>query len=204
MEPSYRISEESQIVVTKTVGLSGTIKLYDIFKEDLDKKYNERFTEPVRSYTDRLLYNKEYEVLRDYKWELIVEAGYGGIFNALFNLGYQTGLGMIVDIMSLPITQQTVEFADHAGVNAYQLHSAGSMVIACTNGIKLADKLKESGVEAAVVGYMTKDKARIVRVCSEDRFLVPVTKDELFKVGDRTNFRKEYPKDLIIRAFDEF
>ncbi|MCR4716915.1 MAG: hypothetical protein K5656_07010 [Lachnospiraceae bacterium] len=203
MEPKYKISEDSQIVVTKSVGLSGTMKLYSIFKEELHSRYQTRFLEPVSNYADRLLYNKEYEVLKDFRWELLVEASYGGIFNALFNLGYETGLGVVVDMKALPITQATIEISEYASVNPYQLHSAGSMVIAATNGVKLADCLNQVGVDASVVGYMTKDKARIVRAHEGERFLVPVRQDELTKLIDEKEVKKEYPKTLVIKAFQE-
>ena len=114
------------------------------------------------------------------------------------------GLGVISDMKSIPISQQTIEISAYRGINPYQLHSAGSMVIAATNGVKLNDKLRREGFVSEIVGYMTRDKARIVRAHNEERFLVPVRKDELNAFIPDDTMKREYPKDLIIRALGAF
>ena len=188
-----------QIVVTKWAGLSGT---YTIAKERqviLKQRYTSKFIEQALSYEDYLQYDKEYEVLETMGYHALVEASYGGIFGALFQLGYDSDLGVMVDLEKLPILQQTIEFCEFYQLNPYLLHSSGAMVIATGNGEALVFQLKRMGMEAAVVGHMTEDKARIVYLKEECRYLVPPRRDELFKCFTDSSYRKRFPKNIVER-----
>ena len=204
MVPSFKISEESQIVVAGNVGLSGTGIIYGLFEDEYKAQYAGSFLSPIHEYKVIYDYEREYSILKELKYELIVECGFGGVFNALFTLGYETGLGVVSDMKSIPITQQTIEVCAYKGINPYQLHSSGSLIIAATNGVKLCDILRFNGITAEVVGYMTVDKARIVRAHGEERFLVPVRKDELNSFIPADEMKKNYPKRLQIRAYGDF
>ena len=204
MVPSFKISEESQILVVGNAGISGTRIIYDMFKDEIKGQYTANFLKSIEDYSVSYSYETEYDILKEYKYELIVECAFGGVFNALFTLGYETGLGVISDMKSIPITQQTIEISAFKGVNPYQLHSSGCLVVAATNGVKVCDALRREGITAVVVGYMTKDKARVVRAHGEERFLVPVRRDELNRFIPDDEMKKKYPKKLNIKAFGDF
>ncbi len=204
MVPSFKISEESQILVVGNAGISGTGIIYNMFKDEIKGQYTANFLKSIEDYSVSCSYETEYDILKEYRYELIVECAFGGVFNALFTLGYETGLGVISDMKSIPITQQTIEISVFKGVNPYQLHSSGCLVVAATNGVKVCDALRREGITAEVVGYMTKDKARVVRAHGEERFLVPVRRDELNRFIPDDEMKKKYPKKLNIKAFGDF
>ncbi len=204
MVPLYKISEESQIVVVGNAGISGIKIIYDMFRDEIKGQYTDNFLSSIDDYSVSYSYEAEYDIIMRYRYELIVECAFGGVFNALFTLGYETGLGVISDMKAIPITQQTIEISACKGVNPYQLHSSGCLVVAATNGVKLCDALRREGITAEVVGYMTRDKARIVRAHGEERFLVPVRRDELNRFIPDDEMKRNYPKKLNIKAFSEF
>lgn len=191
--------EQDQIIITKSIALSGTYTLVTECYDSLHQRYASDFLEPVFSYDKQLSYEREYEVLEQYDWSALVESSYGGIFGALFRLGYDSELGVRVDLKRIPIQQQVIEVAEYFQINPYLLHSAGSMVIACPNGEKLASALRQAGVFAVVVGYMTKDKARIVYLEEEERFLTPVRRDELLNCLDSDYIKSHFSKDIICK-----
>jgi len=51
------------------------------------------------------------------KESFMLEAGEGGVFNALWELYKMTGCGMEVDLFKLPITQQTIEICEFYDIN---------------------------------------------------------------------------------------
>lgn len=186
-----------QIVVTKWAGLSGTYHIAKERKEELHSRYTNAFIEEALTYQQYLSYEKEYEVLQKQGYHALVEASYGGIFGALFLLGYDSELGVMVDLEKLPITQQTIEISEFYQLNPYLLHSQGAMVIASADGEALVWQLRKAGIEAVVAGHMTQDKARIVYLREECRYLVPPRTDELFKCFTDVSYRKKFPKEIV-------
>ena len=188
-----------QIVMTKWAGLSGTYTIAQERQEELKQRYTSDFIQKALAYADYLQYDKEYEVLQNIGYHALVEASYGGIFGALFQLGYDSDLGVMADLEKIPILQQTIEFSEFYQLNPYLLHSSGAMVIASSRGEELVLQLKKIGIEAAVIGHMTEDKARIVYLKEECRYLVPPRRDEIFKCFPDPSYRKRFPKNIVER-----
>lgn len=197
------VKEQDQIVITKSIGLSGTYALVKERYEQLHQRYSCDFLEPVYEYEKEFSLEPEYEVLEMQQWSACVEASYGGIFGALFRLGYDSGLGLRVDLQSIPIRQQVIEVSEFFQVNPYLLHSGGSMVIACSNGQRLCEALRQKGVPAVIAGSMTKEKARIVCVEEEERFLTPPRRDALLSCFEETYVKENFPKTIQCRNRDE-
>jgi len=127
-----------QIVITKSVGLSGTYALFQKRYEELHSRYAVDFLEKIADYPSAFSVEPEYTVLAQQEWSACVEASYGGIFGALFRLGYDSGLGLRVELSKIPIRQQVIETAAYFEINPYLLHSAGSLVVACPNSFSTA------------------------------------------------------------------
>lgn len=197
-----KIGHNDAIVITKSVGLSGAYTLTKEYYDRLHERYACDFLEPILSYPDAYSYEQEYAVLEQQRWSGIVEAGFGGIYGALFQLGYESGLGFRVDLRKLPITQPVVEVAEFFDLNPYLMHSFGAMVITTPYGQQLADQLHQQGIAARVVGYMTKEKGRIVTLDEEERFLTPARKDELGKVLGEDVVKNRFSKTLVMKSYE--
>ena len=68
------------------------------------------------------------------------------------------------------------------GLNPYILMSSGSMMIAADDGYGLAEKLKQAGIPASVVGKATSENERILRNGEDTRYLDKPQSDELYKI----------------------
>lgn len=106
----------------------------------------------------------------------------GGVFGALWEMGSGSGVGLDIDLKKIPIRQETVEVCETLGLNPYILMSSGSMMIAADDGYGLAEKLKQAGIPASVVGKATEGNDRILRNGEDTRYLDKPQSDELYKI----------------------
>ena len=106
----------------------------------------------------------------------------GGVFGALWEMGSGSGVGLDIDLKSIPIRQETVEVCEALGLNPYILMSSGSMLISTRDGHGLVQKLARAGIHAAVVGKATDGNDRILRNGEDTRYLDKPQSDELYKI----------------------
>lgn len=192
------LTDKHQIVITGSVGLSGAYTLLREYYEELHKRYSCDFLEPVFGYPDMFSCQREQELLKELPYDCFAKASYGGIFGALFQLAYEMDMGIRVDLERIPICQQVIEIAEFFQLNPYLLHSYGSLVIATLNGERLVSELKRQGLLAVVAGYVTKEKARIVYLNEEERFLIPPRRDELVSCFGERYVKQHFPKQISI------
>ena len=113
----------------------------------------------------------------------MLEAGEGGIFNALWELYKMTGCGMEVDLLKLPITQQTIEICEFYDINPYMLFSEGVRIYVTDEEYKLIDKLGAFGINSYVIGRITDNADKVIKNGSETRFIEPARgRDEINKI----------------------
>ncbi len=171
------------IVVTKWVGLEGTVMIAEEKMDELCTRYS-------RAYMEQALdYRKDLSVLRDaqaaaaYGVSAMHDISTGGIFAALWDMAGASGAGFAVDIKKIPLRQETVEICEFYDLNPYQLLSGGAMLIACKHGQGLVDVLLAAGIPAAVIGTFTDNNDKIVRYDDEIRYLEPPKGDEIAKIA---------------------
>ena len=70
-------------------------------------------------------------------------------------MGSGSGVGLDIDLKSIPIRQETVEVCEALGLNPYILMSSGSMLISTRDGHGLVRESSKAGIHAAVVGKAT-------------------------------------------------
>lgn len=194
----YILTDKHQIVITGSVGLSGAYTLLREHYEELHKRYSCDFLEPVLDYPNMFSCQREQEILKELSYDCYAKASYGGIFGALFQLAYEADMGIRVNLERIPIWQQVIEIAEFFQLNPYLLHSYGSLVVATLNGERLVAELNRQGLSAVVAGYVTKEKARIVYLNEEERFLIPPRKDELVSCFGEAYVKQHFPKQISI------
>jgi hexosaminidase len=98
----------------------------------------------------------------------------GGIEAALWELAEEAKAGLRVDLRAIPIRQETVEVFNTLDQDPYILDSFGSWLLFAENGAEVLAQLHGQGeTEAAVIGYTTKDRKRILSYSGVERFLLP-------------------------------
>lgn len=160
------IAPGQDIVLSKWIGLAGTAALAARHADCLKTRYPAHLVEEAVSFDRYLSVVPEAAVAVKSDVCYMHDASEGGIFAALWEMAESTGVGLTIDLKKLPIRQETVEVCEFLGVNPYELHSAGCLVMTAADGQKLADVLAENGIPAEVVGKITEGKER--RILNED------------------------------------
>lgn len=171
-----------ELVMTKWAGLEGTAILAAEHREDLVQRLPEELVDTAAGFIQYLSVVPDAAVAVQTGVTAMHDVTEGGIFGALWEMGEASGVGIITDIQKIPIRQETIEICEFYGINPYQLISSGSMLIGCTQGNLLVERLQEAGIPAAVIGRAVEGNDRVVMHGDEKRFLEPAGSDEIYQV----------------------
>lgn len=106
----------------------------------------------------------------------------GGVFAGLWKLADRAGLGLAVDLRSIPIRQETVELCEFYDINPYMLKSDGALLIATFDTEALIKALTDKEIPSALIGHLTEGKDRVILSGEDRRFLEEPSQDEQVKV----------------------
>lgn len=182
-EERFRPGQE--IILTKWVGLEGTLRLLDEKREELERRFSGGFLEELRSLKGEIFVGREIEVIREAGIRGICPVAGGGILAALWDLALESGCGLEADLRALAIRQETVELCEYFRLNPYQLAGTGSLLIAADNGEALAETLRKTRVPAAVIGRLTQGRDKILRNGEEIRYLDRPAPEEILKIFEK-------------------
>lgn len=174
------------VVMSKWIGLQGTAKIAKSRREELERRF------PARMLTEAAGYDKYQSILPEAR--LAIEAGVaamhdisgGGIFRALWELAEAAETGIRIDLMKIPVKQETIEICEVFGLNPYEMLSGGALLMVTEDGEALAEKLWNEGIAAEVIGRLTDTHDRVIITRSADgeevRFLDRPRTDEIDKI----------------------
>lgn len=170
------------IVVTKWVGLEGTSIIAKEKEEALRERFNQDFIDSAKNFDELFSVLPESRIAVASGVAAMHDVTEGGIFGALWEMAEGSGVGLTAYLLDIPIKQETVEICNHFDINPYGLISSGSMLMASEDGHELVRRLKEAGINAAVIGKFTDSNDRVIVNKEERRFLEPPKSDELYNV----------------------
>jgi len=170
------------VVVTKWIALEGTSIIAKEKEKELLTKFPPAFINEAKDLGRYLSVVPEAATAAKSGVSAMHDVTEGGIFGALWEIAEASGVGLEIDLMKLPIKQETIEICEYFGLNPYALISSGSMLMTIDNGYDLIRKLEKEGIKATVVGKITSGKDRVLLNEGERRFLEPPKSDELYKI----------------------
>lgn len=170
------------VVLTKWAGLEGTAILAKDKEEKLLTRYTKDFIGGAQKWMDHISVVKEAKIGKQYGVTSMHDVTEGGIFGALWEIGSASGVGLEIDLQSIPLKQETVEICEFFDLNPYLLISSGCMLMGTHRGHDLVKALEKENIPATVIGKVVEGHERIVYNEDERRFLEPPKSDELYKV----------------------
>ncbi len=174
------------IVLTKHIGIMGTAMLVQEKKEELLSKFPKSYLEKALKAREEMSVCSEAAVAGSSGAAVMHDVSRGGIFAALWELAEITGRGVEAVITDMPVRQETIEFCEFYGLNPYKLISGGSLLIVCSRGKEITERLGHRGIPAAIIGKLTENNDKAVIQNGEKRYLEPPKGDEIYKViGNR-------------------
>ena len=170
------------ILLTRWVGLGGTVQALWECREALEKRFPPGFLRQAGEMEAGLFAGREAALAWEWGANYVQAVGEGGVKAALWEMAKILECGVDVDLKALPIRQETVEICEYLGLNPYQLSSTGSLLITAPEGEALAGELAAAGIPAAVVGRLTDNNDKILRSGEEVQYLDRPAPDELRKI----------------------
>ncbi len=169
------------IIITKKLCLEGTSILVNDFYEKCKKVLTEEEINIAKSYVESISVVKEGKIAGDHRANSMHDITEGGALGALWEMAKASNVGFEIYKEKMPISNITKKLCDEFGIDPLKFISSGSMVITTENGEELVKKMAESGIEATIIGCITKEKGILVDKQIEIE-VAPPERDELFKI----------------------
>lgn len=174
--------KDFDIVVSKWIGLEGTVILANDKEEELLGRYPQNLILAAQSFEQYLSVLPEAALALKSGVYMMHDMRNGGIFGALWEISQRIGVGLTIDLKKIPIKQETIEICEYYDLNPYELLSGGGLIMLTEDGKALVKKLEENGISAAVIGSINGSNDKIVMNEEETRYLESPVPDEIYKV----------------------
>lgn len=179
-----RMPEGCDLLMAGPCGAAGTAVLLRSFPERLSGQFPAGFLKGAERMGEKLLTEKAAALIRAEEKDAQLQCiGEGGVFSALWTLCGRLSCGMDADIHLIPIRQETIEICEALNRNPYRLYGTGGLLAVVRNGEAVLRKLEREGLEAAVIGKLTKGPGRYIRNRDITRCLEKPQCDALFEEG---------------------
>ncbi len=184
--PDIRAIKPGQdVVVSKWIGLEGTVRVAKEHRNALLTRYPERMIDEAMEFEQFLSIVPEAATALKSGVCGMHDVSQGGIFAALWELAQRAGVGLEIDLKKLPVRQETIEICEFFDLNPYELLSGGSLLMTAQDGTGLVAALERNGIPAVIVGKTTEGNDRVLFNEDEKRFLEPPKPDSIYLLTER-------------------
>ena len=180
------IKAGQDVVISKWIGLEGTIRLAKERREELCTRYPARMIEEAAALDRYLSVIPEAATAVKSGVCGMHDVSRGGIFGALWELAQRAGVGLEIDLKKIPVKQETIEICEFYGLNPYELLSGGCLIMTTCDGAALVTALARENIPAVVVGRTTDGNDRILYNEEEKRYLDKPKEDQIYQVYQQT------------------
>ena len=179
------VKANQDIVISKWIGLEGTVRLARERREELSERYPRRMIDEAASYDRYLSVIPEAATAMKSGVCGMHDVSRGGVFGALWELAERAGVGLEIDLKKIPVKQETIEICEFFGLNPYELLSGGCLIMTAENGDALAETLMRENIAASVVGRTTTGNDRVIYNEDEKRYLDKPKTDQMYYVKEK-------------------
>ncbi|MCD7818243.1 MAG: hypothetical protein LUH07_04240 [Lachnospiraceae bacterium] len=171
-----------ELVVTRQIALAGTAALVLAHENELRNRYPFQLIDRAKGFDRWMSITEAARAVNHFGGCPVRCIAQGGIFNALWEMAEEAGVGLEVELKKIPVMQETIEICEYFDMNPYYLYSAGALLIGTRQAEALIAFLREVGIPACVIGRVTDSNDRIIRNGENRRFLDRPRQDELWKI----------------------
>ena len=177
-----RICADQDIVVSKWIGLEGTVRLAKRYRKELSARY------PVRMIEEAAAYDRYLSVIPEAATAVksgvcgMHDVSRGGIFGALWELAERAGVGLEINLKKIPVKQETIEICEFFEINPYELLSGGCLLMTAADGERLVTALASENIPAVIIGRTTGGNDRVIYNEEEKRYLDKPKTDQIYHV----------------------
>ncbi len=169
------------LVLTKSAGLEGTAILATDFEEKLKGILSPEALARAQGFRREISVVPEGLAAARLGATAMHDPTEGGVLGAIHELATAAGLGVEVDVDSVPLREETREICRFFQADPLKLISSGAMLIACPDGEAMVAGLAREAIPAAAVGRFT-ESDRWVTSGGLRRELEVSYRDELWRI----------------------
>lgn len=174
--------EGDHVVMTKSAGIEGTAIIAHDRQDELLKHFDVDFISTAKSFINQISVVKEGVIAGEFGVNSMHDITEGGVLGAIWEVCEASNTGVELYLNKIPVARETSEICRVFGIDPLKLISSGSMLITCGRGYELVQRLKENGINAAVIGKITGQKDRHLITDDGIQEILPPGSDELYKV----------------------
>ncbi len=171
------------LVLTKSAGLEGTAILAGDFEDRLRDHLGAELLARAQGFRGEISVVAEGLVAAETGATAMHDATEGGVLGAIHEMVTAAGLGVEVDVDSIPVRDETRELCRFFHADPLKLISSGAMVIACPDGERMVREISRRGISAAIIGRFTgPESGRWLVSGGRRKELEPSYRDELWLI----------------------
>jgi len=106
----------------------------------------------------------------------------GGILGAVWEMCEASGNGADIYVDKIPVDTVTKQICDFYSIDPLKLISSGSMLISAPDGEGMVKHLKNSGIQATIIGRLNNTGKKMMISGDKAVIIPPPAPDELYKV----------------------
>ena len=146
----------------------------------LEERYADSFLEKAREFRAEYSIKQVSDALLNVEGALF-PVQEGGIFAALWNMSEGTGRGFDIELLKIPMRQETVEICEFFELNPYRLCADGMAVFVTPAPEAALKALKGAGIPCSLAGMLTSEKGKCLRRGLDIRYLDRPAQDEIYR-----------------------
>jgi|GEM_PF-4556426 len=93
----------------------------------------------------------------------VINVAEGGMYRAIFDIWTKYQLGFEIEYSDVPVSQVSIEICEYYDMDPWRLFAGGCILIIADNARRVKLELEEQGFEAVTVGYLRRDKEKLIR-----------------------------------------
>ncbi len=171
------------VVMTKSAGIEGTAILASDYAERLLPTLAPSLLERARSLVRMISVVPEGRIAARSGVTAMHDVTEGGVLTGVWELAEASGCGVRLDCDAVPVLEETRAICRVLGLDPLGLIGSGALLAATPDPDRLCARLREGGIEYAVVGELRAGPRVQIRE-GKPTPLEPPARDELFRLID--------------------
>lgn len=173
------------IILTKWAGLEGTAILANEYEEALTKRLGKEIVDAGKELGDYLSVVPESKIAHKCNITSMHDATEGGILGAVWEVAECADVGITIELDKIPVREETKRICQIFEISPYHLISSGCMIMTTFEGEKCLEELSKIGVEANIIGKVTKEGKYIIKGGVKQE-IAPPESDDLYKAFQKS------------------
>jgi len=170
------------LIITKHAGLEGASIIAHEKEEELVQVFGRQTVEEAKSFMNSISVVKDGVTAAEFGVNAMHDVTEGGVLGAVWELCEASGTGAEVFMDKIPIHMATRKICEYYKIDPYRLISSGCGLISAADGDGLVSRLKQEGIDAAVIGKLDDSGRRLMVIDGRAEEIAPPASDELYKV----------------------